>query len=310
VQARWQKLCTEHAAPDLRVEKSNTQPSGNGSTTMATVEQSSQQDRELRSATRFFWAWLIVATAMSVTGNVAHAVLTASAATVEMATAAALVPPAVLLAATHSVALLVRIRTTGLTYWTALLMTVALSAGAFVLSFEALRALAATLGWTASIAWLLPCVIDVAIAQATMCLLSLNPPRHEPIQPKIPARSAQPTPPASGLDAEPDRSPGAGTAADSALTLSALSLSSIDPPAGAGQPHQPATLERWLPIAELLVGDGVTTKDPATVAAVLAQRAAGTAPTTIGRRYGIHHTTVTRILEAAVDADERGASSA
>jgi hypothetical protein len=32
-----------------------------------------------RSAARFFWAWLIVATAMSVTGNVAHAVLDAPA---------------------------------------------------------------------------------------------------------------------------------------------------------------------------------------------------------------------------------------
>ena len=44
-----------------------------------------------RSAARFFWAWLIVATAMSVTGNVAHAVLDAPAGTVALAAGAALV---------------------------------------------------------------------------------------------------------------------------------------------------------------------------------------------------------------------------
>ena len=63
-----------------------------------------------RSAARLFWAWLIVATAMSVTGNVAHAVLHAPAGTVALAAGAVLVPPVVLLAATHSVAVLVRIQ--------------------------------------------------------------------------------------------------------------------------------------------------------------------------------------------------------
>ena len=69
-----------------------------------------------RSAARFFWAWLIVATAMSVTGNVAHAVPHAPAGTVALAAGAALV----LLAATHSVAVLVRTRAGGFTYWCAL----------------------------------------------------------------------------------------------------------------------------------------------------------------------------------------------
>ena len=118
-------------------------------------------------AARFFWMWLIVATSMSVTGNVAHAVLHASARTIALAAGAALVPPVVLLAATHSIALLVRTRAGGTTYWCALAMTLALAACAFVLSFDALRSLAITLGLPDSIAWLWPCAIDVAIAQAT-----------------------------------------------------------------------------------------------------------------------------------------------
>src|SRR5258705_7636395 len=133
-----------------------------------------EMDRQRSCATRVFWMWLIVATAMSVTGNVAHAVLHAESGTVALAAGAALVPPLVLLAATHSVAVLVRTRAGGVTYWCALLMTLALASCAFVLSFDALRSLAVTLGLPQAIAWLWPCAIDVTIAQATLCLLSLS----------------------------------------------------------------------------------------------------------------------------------------
>jgi Protein of unknown function (DUF2637) len=236
----------------------------------------------VRSATRFFWGWLLIATTMSVTGNVAHAVLNASSSTVWVAAGAALVPPAVLLASTHSVALLVRTRTSGLTYWTALLMTAALSVGAFVLSFAALRSLAVTLGWPPAIAWLLPCVIDVAIAQATICLLSLNPPLPQQIR-----RRRRTSP--QGKDPVP-------AAAEITAAASAPLLNSD----GGGET---AEIRPWLPVAVRLVDDGITTKPPAIAAAVLAQRAAGAAPGAIGRQFGIHHTTVRRILAAAARYD-------
>lgn len=47
--------------------------------------------RQRRSAARFFWLWLITATTMSVTGNVAHAVLHADSSTIVLAAGAALV---------------------------------------------------------------------------------------------------------------------------------------------------------------------------------------------------------------------------
>jgi hypothetical protein len=123
--------------------------------TTSDVRIDTEMARERRSAARFFWMWLTIATAMSVIGNVAHAVLHAESGTVALAAGAALVPPLVLLAATHSIAVLVRTRAGGLTYWCALLMTLALASCAFVLSFAALRSLAVTLGLSASVAWLL-----------------------------------------------------------------------------------------------------------------------------------------------------------
>ena len=58
-------------------------------------------------------------------------------------------------------------------------------------------------------------------------------------------------------------------------------------------------VQRWQPIAESLVREGVTSKHPELVATILAEREAGTPPSTIGRTYKVHHTTVGRILTAA-----------
>jgi DNA invertase Pin-like site-specific DNA recombinase len=51
-------------------------------------------------------------------------------------------------------------------------------------------------------------------------------------------------------------------------------------------------------VAESIVQEGITSKDPALVATILAQREAGMPPSTIGRTFKVHHTTVGRILSA------------
>jgi hypothetical protein len=265
--------------------------------------------RQRRGAARFFWLWLIAATAMSVTGNVADALLHAQAGTVALAAGAALVPPLVLLAATHSVAVLVRTRAGGLTYWCALTMTLALASCAFVLSFDALRSLAVTLGLPQTIAWLWPCAIDVAIAQATLCLLSLSRsatgvavndvaveavstpaiPRHNsvPAAPVGPQRGSGAAKHGSDRNGSALRAPVKGDSESAAATVS---------------PVHTAGVERWQPVAESLVREGVTSKDPQLVAAILAQREAGVLPSVIGRHHNVHHTTVRRILSAAQTA--------
>jgi Protein of unknown function (DUF2637) len=114
-----------------------------------------------------------------------------------------------------------------------------------VLSFDALRDLAVSLGFHPDTAWLWPVAIDVSIAQSTLALLTLSP---------------------AALSVVPDA------------------------PGGAAQ---------WKPTADQLVREGVTSKDPDVVAAILAEHAAGTPPSTIGRRQNVHHSTVNRILIAA-----------
>jgi len=272
--------------------------------TTSDVQSETEMARQRRGAARFFWMWLIVATAMSVTGNVAHAVLHAESGTVALSAGAALVPPLVLLAATHSVAMLVRTRAGGVTYWCALLMTLALASCAFVLSFDALRSLAVTLGLPEAIAWLWPCAIDVAIAQATLCLLSLsrrtavvgvNDVAAEALStPAVPRRDSLPAAPARpARQARPARSQ------RNRSTVGAPATANREPASATVDVVATADIERWQPVAESIVREGVTSKHPKLVATILAQREAGVSPSAIGRHHRVHHSTVGRILSAA-----------
>lgn len=130
------------------------------------------------TSSRYFWSWLILASAASVVGNVTHAVLSGPPSPV-IAACAAVVPPTVLLGATHGVSVLVRAKLHGLTYMAALTMTVVLAGCAFVLSFGALRDLAVRwAGYPVSVAWLWPLTIDLSVALSTVALLALSRPRR------------------------------------------------------------------------------------------------------------------------------------
>jgi Protein of unknown function (DUF2637) len=256
-------------------------------------------DAPTHGAVRFFWVWLLVATGVSVAGNVAHAVLTAPMGTVRLAAAAAVVPPAVLLGSTHSVALLVRAHRVGLHYWCALAMTFALAGCAFVLSFDALRDLAIALGMPPDRAWLWPVAIDVSIANSTLALLSLAPPRAagQPADHGGAARRNTPKRRAAAATHRTDASTTAPASTGESATSAPRALAAV--PDVAFEAVDPAMLMAWKATADELVRSGVTSKDPQVVAAVLAEHAAGTSRGTIGRRLAIHHQTVRRILAGA-----------
>lgn len=166
--------------------------------TTATDEQSPREPSTRPTPARsprahgFFWSVLIAAAAVSITGNALHALLHATALPV-LAAAVAVIPPLALLAAVHGVALLLRAhaRARG-THLVATAMTALIAAGAFWLSFTALRALAVTAGIPAGEAWLWPLIIEGSMAQATVALLALahssarttTPTPHDPSTPQ------------------------------------------------------------------------------------------------------------------------------
>jgi len=213
-----------------------------------------------RRAVRFFWCTLFAAAGASVPGNIAHAVL-AEPGHAPIAAAASVVPPAVLLTSTHGVALLVRTRTAGATYWLALAMTAMLMACAFVLSFDALPALALTwAGFSPATAWLWPLAIDLSIAQSTLGLLALS--------------------------GAPRRASSAHNGA--ALRHNGIPLHSLSALVDA---------QDWTATADELIGAGVTRINRNKAALALSELAAGTAPSTVARKVGVGYSTAARIAE-------------
>lgn len=119
-----------------------------------------------------------------------------------------------------------------------------------------------------------PCAIDVSIAQPTLALLSLT---------ALASRTSTVLPLAETFA---DAGPGSATRAASK-------------PIPEPTPLVPAAVDRWRPAAQELVRSGVTQKDPNVVARILAEHAAGTPPTTIGKKLDVHHETVNRIVARA-----------
>jgi hypothetical protein len=297
-------------------------------TTVNTVTDASIDPRsadEHRGAARFFWAVLILATTASIAGNITHAILkTGGGPLVWVAAAVAMVPPIVLLAATHSVGLLVRTRSTGPIYAAAVVVTVGLSGCAFALSFDALWELAIRAGVRRGIAWLWPLSVDMSIAQATIALLSLN--RRRTTHPAAAAPGTtenRTTEPRTTENNAAAPAPAAAAAAVSRATAAHPDPQTTIPPAIAARvsAEVPSIANRrrenpgvrplaaapvssatdWSDVAAALVRDGVTAKSPDDVAAVLALWEADTAPNTIAKRLGVHRDTVAKITAAAED---------
>jgi Protein of unknown function (DUF2637) len=125
--------------------------------------------RTHQKAVRFFWGLLFTATAVSLIGNVAHAVLPFIPRVLVQIGAAAM-PPVALLAAVHGIALAVRAGASGTIYRCAIGAVGIICPGAFAMSFLALRDLMLAVGYSAVTAWMFPAIIDTAVAVSTLML--------------------------------------------------------------------------------------------------------------------------------------------
>jgi hypothetical protein len=236
---------------------------------------------------RFFWFVLTLASLASIAGNGAHSWVSSDLMVPrQMAIAVAVAPPVVLMLSIEGLSLLVRsLRRSAVTFWCTVAMTVFLAAGAFVLSFEALRDLAVRNGIPAQLAWIWPMIIDVTIAQATLALVTLSHP--DPVD-LATETELVPTQEAATSESAPrtDRR-------DRELEFAGVcELAEADD----------AGYER---LAEDVLRARRIRQSPETVKQVLAMGEDGVKVNEIASRTDLHHSTVRRILGAAQMAEAR-----
>jgi hypothetical protein len=253
--------------------------------------------RNHRHAVAFFWAWLILATCVSLAGNVTHAWLTAGPGTRWLAACVAAVPPIVLLLAVHGLAVLAKVTSSGAVYRAAVAATAALAVGAFVLSFVALRDLAVIAGIRPGFAPVLPLVIDLAIGVATLALVAIG---DKPARRSHNAtRNAAATTSPGAISATSKREP-------AAISLRAGVLSDR---ANATTPDKrsatPSADDPIRELADTLVAEKVTRQSIDRVAAILAAHEHGDPLNRIAKQVGVHHTAVSRVIDAAAERRQR-----
>ncbi|OBA60138.1 hypothetical protein A5780_20940 [Nocardia sp. 852002-20019_SCH5090214] len=225
---------------------------------------------------------LVASATVSITGNAVHAVLHAPAPPI--AGAVAVVPPIALLTAVHGVTVLQRkqVHSTAAHRLTVVL-TVLIAAGAFWLSFTALRSLAELAGIPHNQAWLWPLIIEGSMTQATVALISITQPPHNTSTPTEDAAPTTPTMPAT----PPDPSP---ALADDTVRTSAEGLD--------GRVESAPSTTQWSDIAAAICArDPAGRRNADQVAQVLELHySEGLNATEIAKRTRRSRSTVSRIL--------------
>lgn len=284
--------------------------------TMANRTEAEMRVTHHRRATRFFWVWLVLATSLSLVGNVVHAWVGHSAApdtgTRVLAAAVAAVPPTILLLSIHGIAVLVRAGASGAVYRTSVAATGALGCGAFALSFVALADLARMAGVPAALAPVLPLIVDLAIAVATLALVAVGDrpaPRARAARTAKAAASAHVerdgAPPMQRTDALDDGAVQHGDAAratthDAPMRQTAAAVIDAAQRSDGAPVPAPEHLER----AARIAASGAVAKGQDDIAAVLAGRAEGLSGRRIADVTGLNPRTVSKILAANAELDE------
>ena len=137
------------------------------------------------------------------------------------------------------------------------------------------------IGYSSTTACIFPAIIDTAVAVSTLMLVALGDKPARRTRTATAPASAQVKPSASTAP-KPISAP-----VDSALRA-----------ASAPDQHADAGAD-YAALAQALVDAGATTKPAAVVASILAAHAEGTALNRIASDTGIHHKTVSKIIDAA-----------
>jgi hypothetical protein len=260
--------------------------------------------RNHHRAVRFFWCLLTGASMVSLTGNIAHAVLPYLPHVIIQIGAAA-VPPIALLAAVHGIALAVRAGASGRVYCLAVGAVAVIGLGAFAVSFLALRDLMQMIGYSYTTAWLFPAIIDTAVAVSTLMLVALgDKPARRTRTGAAPASTETPTTRRLGRSRTQSAKHEVTRPAPTLLkaqTVQAERAQTAVPVQDNPAQRVPDSAQ----IAQELIASGITTQPVEVVMAVLAASREGASINASAKASGINYRTAQRIVEAANEYRQR-----
>lgn len=283
-----------------------------------------EHDAERQQAHQFFWRWLVGATALTLAGNAAHALLPLIPTTL-VRLAVYLIPPVIALVSIHAVTVLARVgrvhrarssaslHDAGGTYLLAVTVTATLAVIAAILSYTGLLGVALAGGLSAHLAFLFPLTIDLGIAVSSVALVVLRPLSgaderaarlaHRAAQPQVsnrPATSTAPRPTPATASSPAPAAPRSTTPAAPTAPRPAPS-SAPQKPADAAAPA-PETIA----LASRIVESKAVRQPVGVVARILELAETESRKNVIAERAGVHHSVVTKVLEAAESQRRHG----
>ncbi|SIB99713.1 Protein of uncharacterised function (DUF2637) [Mycobacteroides abscessus subsp. abscessus] len=284
---------------------------------MSTLTDRAEHDIERSRAHQFFWRWLIGATALTLLGNAAHALLDYIPTTL-VRLAVYLIPPLVALVSIHAVTVLARVgrvhrarssaswRDAGGTAVLAVSVTAALALIAAVLSYSGLYGVALAGGLSPRLAWLFPLCIDAGIAVSSVALVVLRPlsgaderaarMAHRAAQPQVSNRPTPPTAPRPTPSSAPTAAPSASRSPSPAAPAAPRPAPSSAPQ---GSPTAPTPAPELVRLAERIVSSKAVRQPVKVVARILELAESESRKNVISERVGVHHSVVSKVLEAA-----------
>ncbi|EIV24810.1 hypothetical protein [Mycobacteroides abscessus] len=271
----------------------------------------------LKSDRRFLWLWLTIATALSVCGNIGHAWLTVPPGTAQaLAIAWAAAPPTLLMLAVHGLPTLSRMLGSETSDKLLSIVVWGVTMGAFGWSAYGIYSFTEALGVPAALAALAPLVIDLSVFGATRGLVLTSPLAARLKVGAQPQRTAQPqvskpSAPTPAPRPTPTTTSTAAPTAPRTPTPSAPTAPRPAPPsAPQGSPSAPSPAPELVALAERIVSSRAVRQPVSVVARIL--ELAGTEPrkNVVAERAGVHHSVVTKVLDAAERERRRSLSLA
>lgn len=267
----------------------------------------------LRSDRRFLWVWLSISTLLSVCGNIGHAALTVPSGTAQiLAIGWACAPPTLLMLAVHALPTLSRMLDSDRSDTLLKFVVWGVTCGAFGWSAFGIHDFTAALGVPAALAWVAPLVIDLSVFGATRGLVLTAPlaarmkvgaPAPRAASPQVSKPSATPTAPRP----TPSSASSAASPASRTVSPAAPNAPRTAPVhASQGSSDAPSPAPETVALAERIVESKAVRQPVGVVARILMLAESEGRKNVISERLGVHHSTVTKVMESAEQERRHG----